>query len=70
MTQFNPFSLSGKHILVTGASSGIGREVAIWLSQQGAIITLAARDTSRLESTLERMQGSGHNLEVIDFLGG
>ena len=70
MTQFNPFSLSGKHILVTGASSGIGREVAVWLSQQGATVTLAARDTSRLEATLDRMQGTGHSLEVIDFLEG
>ena len=70
MTQFNPFSLSGKHILVTGASSGIGREVAVWLSQQGATVTLAARDTSRLEATLDRMLGTGHSLEVIDFLEG
>jgi len=70
MTQFNPFSLSGKHLLVTGASSGIGREVAVWLSQQGATVTLAARDTSRLEATLDRMQGTGHSLEVIDFLEG
>lgn len=70
MTLFNPFSLSGKHILVTGASSGIGREVSIWLSKQGAIVTLAARDVSRLESTLEKMEGVGHTLEVIDFLAG
>ncbi|KMM81053.1 SDR family NAD(P)-dependent oxidoreductase [Pseudomonas deceptionensis] len=70
MTQFNPFSLSGKHVLVTGASSGIGREVAIWLSKQGATVTLAARDVSRLEATLVRMDGIGHRLEVIDFLGG
>jgi NAD(P)-dependent dehydrogenase (short-subunit alcohol dehydrogenase family) len=70
MMKFNPFSLSGKHVLVTGASSGIGREVAIWLSRQGATVTLAARDVSRLESTLERMEGIGHRLEVIDFLGG
>ena len=68
--QFNPFSLSGKHVLVTGASSGIGREVAIWLSKQGATVTLAARDVSRLEATLVRMDGIGHRLEVIDFLGG
>lgn len=70
MMQFNPFSLSGKHVLVTGASSGIGREVAIWLSKQGATVTLAARDVSRLEATLVRMDGIGHRLEVIDFLGG
>ncbi len=70
MSQFNPFSMVGKHVLVTGASSGIGREVAIWLSKQGASITLAARDLSRLEFTLNLLEGTGHSLEVIDFLDG
>ncbi|WP_046072682.1 SDR family NAD(P)-dependent oxidoreductase [Pseudomonas synxantha] len=64
----NPFSLQGKHILVTGASSGIGREVAVWLSTQGARITLVARDTLRLEETLQRLEGTGHTLAVVDFL--
>lgn len=70
MNQANPFSLCGKHILVTGASSGIGREVAIWLSKQGATVTLAARDVDRLELTLSKMEGDHHRLEVIDFLDG
>ena len=68
--KFNPFSLAGKHILVTGASSGIGREVAVWLSKQGALITLAARDVSRLDLTLGMMDGSDHRVEKIDFLDG
>jgi len=70
MIQVNPFSLGGKHILVTGASSGIGREIAIWISKQGATVTLAARDVNRLELTLSMMDGEGHRLEVIDFLDG
>lgn len=68
MTTFNPFSLDGKHILVTGASSGIGREVAVWLSSQGARITLAARNAQRLEETLQRLSGEGHAISVVDFL--
>lgn len=66
----DPFSLTGKHILVTGASSGIGREIAIWLSKQGALLTLAARDVSRLELTMSMMAGSAHRIEIIDFLEG
>ncbi|AZF04444.1 SDR family NAD(P)-dependent oxidoreductase [Pseudomonas sp. R5-89-07] len=65
---FNPFSLQGKHILVTGASSGIGREVAVWLSKQGARIALVARDMPRLEETLQRLEGHGHSIAVLDFL--
>jgi NAD(P)-dependent dehydrogenase (short-subunit alcohol dehydrogenase family) len=70
VTLLNPFSLSGKHILVTGASSGIGRDVAIWLSKQGAIITLVARDVDRLQASLDLMEGTGHTVEVVDFLDG
>ena len=70
MTQLNPFSLSGKHILVTGASSGIGRDVASWLSKQGAVITLVARDVERLKASLDLLEGTGHTVEVVDFLDG
>lgn len=68
--QINPFSLDGQSILVTGASSGIGREVAIWLSQQGARIVAVARDAQRLDETLSQLQGQGHAAHVFDFLGG
>ena len=69
MSSFNPFSLDAKHILVTGASSGIGREVAIWLSRQGAVLTLVARDEARLAATAQALEGKGHQTAVIDFLG-
>jgi len=58
--KFNPFSLEGKHILITGASSGIGRQCAISCSQMGARITLVARNKERLEETLLQMIGEGH----------
>lgn len=70
MSSFNPFSLEAKHILVTGASSGIGREVAIWLSRQGAVVTLVARDEARLAATAQSLEGKGHQTAVMDFLGG
>lgn len=66
----NPFSLEGMSILVTGASSGIGREVAVWLSQQGARIVAVARNTQRLEETLGQLHGEGHSIEVFDLLSG
>ncbi|HON17723.1 MAG TPA: SDR family oxidoreductase [Salinivirgaceae bacterium] len=47
----NPFSLEGKTILITGASSGIGRQCSISASQQGAKIILLARNTEKLEET-------------------
>lgn len=64
----NPFSIEGRIILVTGASSGIGRQVAIWLSTQGAKIILVARNAARLNETLKSMQGGDHIIEPFDFL--
>lgn len=49
----NPFSLEGKTILVTGASSGIGRSVAIECSKLGAKIVLTARNPERLYETVK-----------------
>lgn len=53
----NPFTLVGKTILVTGASSGIGRAIAIACAEQGADVVLTGRNRSRLEETLRMMQG-------------
>lgn len=57
---FNPFTLEGKTILVTGASSGIGRATAILCSQMGAKVVVTGRNESRLEETFETLQGEGH----------
>lgn len=53
MVNYNPFSLSGKIILVTGASSGIGRSCAIECSKMGADVILTGRNKDRLQETLE-----------------
>ena len=63
----NPFSLEGKIILVTGASSGIGRAIAIECSQMGATIILTARNEERMKETLSQMEGIGHSIIVADL---
>lgn len=63
----NPFSLEGKNILITGASSGIGRQCAISCSQMGARVTLVARNEERLKETLEQMEGEGHIYRIYDL---
>lgn len=69
---FNPFSLDGKTILVTGASSGIGRQCAIDCSKMGAKVVLVARNEERLAETLSQMEGEGHKSYSYDLseLGG
>lgn len=64
---FNPFSLKGKTILVTGASSGIGRETAIVCSKMGAEVFLTARNVERLEQTLAMMVGGNHKIIAADM---
>lgn len=53
----NRFCLDGKTVLVTGASSGIGRAIAIACAEQGADVVLTGRNRSRLEETLLMMRG-------------
>lgn len=57
---YNPFSLSGKTILVTGASSGIGRAIAVECSRMEAKLVLTARNTERLQETRSLLAGDGH----------
>lgn len=57
---FNPYSLEGKVILVTGASSGIGKATAIVCSRLGAAIVLTARNEERLLETYNSLDGEGH----------
>lgn len=63
----NPFSLSDRHILVTGASSGIGRAIAIACSKMGAHVTAFGRDHKRLAQTLTALEGIGHQSVSIDL---
>lgn len=59
-TSYNPFSLEGKTILVTGASSGIGQATAIECSKLGAKVVVTGRNADRLQETFARLEGDGH----------
>ena len=63
----NPFSLIGKTILVTGASSNIGRQIAVKCSEMGAKVIATARNEERLNETLAKMTGEGHRLIASDL---
>lgn len=54
---FNPFSLQGKTILVTGASTGIGKSIAISCAKMSATVIITARNEERLNATLAQMPG-------------
>lgn len=64
---FNPLSLTGRHMLVTGASAGIGRATAVLLSRLGATVTVNGRDAARLEETLGLLHGDGHRAAAFDL---
>ncbi len=57
----SPFNLTGKRILITGASSGIGRACAICASSLGATVIAAGRRDEALAETLSRCAGEGHS---------
>ena len=63
----NPFSLEGHTILVTGASSGIGRGIAVACAQMGAKVVLTARNGERLQETLSMMSGGDHQIIKADL---
>lgn len=56
----NPFTLSGKTILVTGASAGIGRGIAVSCAGMGANLILTGRNVERLQETISLLEGNGH----------
>ncbi len=63
----NPFTLEHKNIIVTGASSGIGRQVAVSCSRMGAKVGLMGRSKERLEETLALLAGEGHQAISYDL---
>lgn len=67
ITCYNPFSLEGKRILVTGASSGIGRAIAIECSKMGANLIISGRNENRLLATRNELEGSDHHFFVADL---
>ena len=64
---YNPFTLAGKTILVTGASSGIGKETAISCSKMGAKVIITARNEERLEETFQALEGESHKKIIADL---
>jgi NAD(P)-dependent dehydrogenase (short-subunit alcohol dehydrogenase family) len=63
----NPMDMSGKTILVTGASSGIGSETCRCLSELGGRIVLVSRNREKLIQTLSSLEGAGHHFEQFDL---
>lgn len=67
MNNYNPFSLENKTILITGASSGIGKQCAIDCSKMGAHVVLIGRNKERLDDTFSQLEGEGHLLVAFDL---
>lgn len=63
----NPFSVEGKTILVTGASSGIGAEIAFGLAQLKANVVITGRNEERLVKTYDRLPGNNHSKIIADL---
>ena len=64
---FDPFSLRGKNILVTGASSGIGKEIAILCSQMGGNVIITGRNEERLNETFGLLVGEKNQAFPADL---
>ena len=67
---YNPFSLENKTILVTGASSGIGKAIAIECAKLGADLVINGRNEERLKSTFDDLDtslGQQHQMIVADL---
>jgi len=64
---YNPYSLVGKTILITGASSGIGKATAIECSKMGAKVVVTGRNEERLNQTLSQLEGLGHLAIIADL---
>ena len=70
MNPYLNFSLEGKVVLVTGASSGIGRSIAVECSRLGAKVYISGRNEERLRETLVLMEDEGHQMFLSDLSEG
>lgn len=64
----NPFQLNNKTILVTGASSGIGKQAAISISEMGGNVIITGRDQKRLNETFQLLKGKNNLQFSADLL--
>ena len=64
---YNPFSIEGKTILVTGASSGIGKATAIECAKMGAKVVITGRNEERLNDVYNSLEGDGHIQILADL---
>ena len=63
----NPMDLTGKRILVTGATGGIGGQTAVVLSKLGAKVVISGRNGEKLQQVYEQLEGEGHAKYVLDL---
>lgn len=61
------FSLKDKTILITGASSGLGRQIAIDCAKMGASVVITARNVERLNDTLSMLEGKNNKAIIADI---
>lgn len=66
----NPFTLEGKTILITGASSGIGRATAVLCSEMGARLIITGRNESELQKTFDALISNNHMQISADLTTG
>ena len=64
---YNPFSLTGKTILVTGAAGGIGRATSVECARLGASLILTDINEPGLQETLSLLEGEGHRYSVANL---
>jgi len=64
---YNPFTLEDKTIFITGASSGIGKAIAIECSKLGAKVIITGRNEKRLNDTFNQLEGDGHDKVIADL---
>lgn len=67
LDMLNPMDLKGRHVIITGASSGIGAETAKVISKLGATVSLIARDVRKLDCVINELEGVGHAAYVADL---
>ena len=64
---YDYIQMAGKHILITGGASGIGRQTAITLSELGARVSIMDLQEEGLKETLSMLKGEGHSIHVADL---